>query len=198
MTRSPFSLKSAHLLMWSSPLLLIILVFTLTTGSTPRVPAASSRPPSSTSPVTTQVPNSTTSTIPTTRASVPVIVTAKATAPTQTAPSTTRSTSSVDNSFSSVTTTTAKPVAPTSNANAMSGELSGTLNPGFESVDVPLLGPGNWTLSSSGPTSQSLNCGADTSPVELQVVVGSNQSCQLEITSTSVGPSLSWQLTPNT
>src|SRR5665213_1754458 len=189
MTRSPFSLKSAHLLMWSSPLLLIILVFTLTTGSTPRVPAASSRPPSSTSPVTTQVPNSTTSTIPTTRASAPVIVTAKATAPTQTAPSTTRSTSSVDNSFSSVTTT---------NANAMSGELSGTLNPGFESVDVPLLGPGNWTLSASGPTSQSLNCGADTSPVELQVVVGSNQSCQLEITSTSVGTSLSWQLTPNT
>jgi len=37
MTRSPFSLKSAHLLMWSSPLLLIILVFTLTATSAPRV-----------------------------------------------------------------------------------------------------------------------------------------------------------------
>jgi hypothetical protein len=80
----------------------------------------------------------------------------------------------------------------------MSGELSGALNPGFESVDVPLLGPGNWTLSASGPTNQSLNCGADTSPVEGQVVVGSNQSCQLEITSISVGTSLAWQLTPNT
>jgi hypothetical protein len=80
----------------------------------------------------------------------------------------------------------------------MSGELSGTLNPGFESVDVPLLGPGNWTFSASGSTNQSLNCGADTSPVERQVVVGSNQSCQLEIASTSVGTSLTWQLTPNT
>ncbi|HUY17184.1 MAG TPA: hypothetical protein VMV11_06445 [Acidimicrobiales bacterium] len=80
----------------------------------------------------------------------------------------------------------------------MSGELSGTLNPGIGSVDVPLLGPGDWTLSASAPTSQSLNCGTDTSPVERQVVVGSNQSCQLEITSTTDGTSLAWQLTPNT
>jgi hypothetical protein len=63
---------------------------------------------------------------------------------------------------------------------------------------VPLLGPGDWTLSASGPTDQSLNCGAETSPVVLQVVVGSHQSCQLEITSTSVGTSLTWQLTPST
>jgi hypothetical protein len=79
----------------------------------------------------------------------------------------------------------------------MSGELAGTLGPGFESVDVPLLGPGHWALSASASTDQSLYCGADTSPVVSQVVVGSDQSCQLEITSTSAGTS-TWQLTPIT
>jgi hypothetical protein len=80
---------------------------------------------------------------------------------------------------------------------AMSGALSGTLEPGFESVDVPLLGPGSWTLSASAATNQSLNCGADASPVDTEVVVGSGQSCQLAIASSSVGASLTWQLTPN-
>jgi hypothetical protein len=80
----------------------------------------------------------------------------------------------------------------------MSGELSGTLEPGFESVDVPLLGPGNWDLSASATTTQLLNCGADASPVTSQVVVGANQSCQLEIASTSAGATLTWQLTPVT
>ena len=32
MSKPRFSLKSTHLLMWSSPLLLLVLVFTLTTG----------------------------------------------------------------------------------------------------------------------------------------------------------------------
>jgi hypothetical protein len=99
-------------------------------------------------------------------------------------------------SYSSVTTSSVKPVAPISNANAMSGALSGALGPGFESVDVPLRGPGNWTLAASAPTDQTLNCGAATSPVLAQVVVGADQSCQLEITATSDGTS-SWQLTPN-
>jgi hypothetical protein len=79
----------------------------------------------------------------------------------------------------------------------MSGALSGTLTPGFESVDVPLLGPGNWTLSASAATDQTLYCGADTSPVVDQVVVGSNQGCQLQITAISDGTS-TWQLTPIT
>jgi hypothetical protein len=79
----------------------------------------------------------------------------------------------------------------------MSGELSGTLAPGFDTVDVPLRGPGNWTLSASASTAQSLSCEAATSPVANQVVVGSNQSCQLEITAPA-GTSLTWQLTPNT
>src|ERR1700686_759711 len=140
MPRSPFSLKSAHLLMWSSPLLLLVLVFTLTATSTPRAHVASSPPPSSTSPVTTLLPTKvpvTTTSIATTTRPTPVIVTAN-TPPT---------TWSVAKSYSGVTTTTVKPVAPISNASAMSGELSGTLGPGFETVDLPLQGPGDWTLT---------------------------------------------------
>jgi len=189
--RSPFSLKSAHLLMWSSPLLLLVLVFTLTLGSAPNAPVASSPPPSSTSPVTTVIPSTTTTFA--TRATIPTIVVAKTTETTRT----TLSTTSVEKSYSSATTTTVKPVAPIPNANALSGALSGTLEPGFETVDVPLLGPGDWTLTASAPTTQTLNCGGDTSPVASQVVVGSNQDCQLEIASTSDGTS-TWQLTPNT
>src|SRR5580698_2502979 len=170
MSPTPFSLKSAHLLMWSSPLLLLVLVFTLT-ASTPRGPAASSRPPSSTSPVTTPVSATTTTTPETTTSSSPVIVTAK----------TTRTTSSVANNSSSVTTSSVRPIAPIGNANAMSGALSGTLGPGFESVDVPLQGPGEWTLSANAPTAQTLDCGADTSSVAAQVVVGADQNCQLAI-----------------
>ncbi len=79
----------------------------------------------------------------------------------------------------------------------MSGELSGTLEPGFESVDVP-LGPGTWTLTASGSTVQSLDCGSAASSVAAQVVVGPDQSCQLAIASSSAGASLTWQLTPAT
>ncbi len=57
--------------------------------------------------------------------STPVIVTAKTTKTTQT-------TRSVVRPSSNVTTTTARPVASTLNASAMSGELSGTLGPGFD------------------------------------------------------------------
>jgi hypothetical protein len=186
MPRSPFSLKSAHLLMWSSPLLLLILVFTLTSPPAPRAPEVSSPPPSSTSPVSTQVPNTTTTSLATTTPSAKVKVAAK----------TTVTTWLVVTNFSNVTTTSVKRVAPISNANALSGELSGALGPGFESVDVPLLGPGTWTLAASASTDQSLSCGGDASPVASQIVVGSNQSCQLEIASTSAETSLTWQLTP--
>jgi hypothetical protein len=80
----------------------------------------------------------------------------------------------------------------------MKGGSYGVLGPGFEVVDVPLRGPGNWTLTTSASTSQSLQCGAQTSPVVQQVVVGATQSCQLEISSTSNEASLTWRLIPIT
>jgi hypothetical protein len=109
---------------------------------------------------------------------------------------TTVTTSSLANSYSNVTTTSVARVAPISNANALNGGLSGTLGPGSHVVDVPLRGPGTWTYVASAPTVQSLDCGGDASPVASQVVVGPNQSCQLEISSTSAEASLTWQLTP--
>jgi hypothetical protein len=80
----------------------------------------------------------------------------------------------------------------------MSGASSGVLGHGFEVVDVPLQGPGTWTLSTSAPTLQSLQCGDQTTLVQQLVVVGATQSCQLAISSTSSGASLTWQLTPTT
>lgn len=77
----------------------------------------------------------------------------------------------------------------------MNGGSSGVLGPGAEVVDVPLRGPGRWAFSATGPTSQSLQCGAQMSPIYQQVVVGATQSCQLEISSTSGEASLEWQLT---
>ena len=197
MPRSPFSLKSAHLLMWSSPLLLVILVITLTSTSAPRAPEASSRPPSSTSPVTTLVPTTTTSYA--TKPSTKVIEAAKTNVTTTLvvrilSPVTT---SSVVKNYSNATTSSVARVAPISSANALSGELSGNLEPGFESVDVPLRGPGSWTLSVSASSVQTLTCDGATTSVANQVVVGSSQGCQLEISSTSTQASLTWQLTPN-
>jgi hypothetical protein len=192
MARAHFSLKSTHLLMWSSPILLVVLVFTLTSAAKPNVPAASSRPPSSRSPVTTTLathsPASTTSQHqrrPPVTPATPVTTTTTTTPP-------------VALSYSVETTTTVRRINSAPNASAMTGESSGALGPGFEVVDVPLRGPGDWTLTTSAPTTQSLQCGDQSSPVLQQVVVGATQSCQLEISSTSSEASLTWQLIPIT
>jgi hypothetical protein len=94
-----------------------------------------------------------------------------------------------------VTTTTVRRTSAAPNASAMNAGSSGVLTPGFEVVDVPLRGPGDWTFSASASTSQSLQCGAQSSPVFQLVVVGATQSCQLVISSTSSKASLTWQLT---
>jgi len=61
----------------------------------------------------------------------------------------TKTTSSVARNFLSVTTSSVKPVAPIS-TRTRERRVVRNLGPGFESVDMPLLGPGNWTLSASG------------------------------------------------
>jgi hypothetical protein len=178
------SLKSTHLLMWSSPILLVVLVFTLTSSSGHSTRTAV-RP-------TTSVPASTT-TVRTT--------TAKAT--TTTTPSTPRTTlqpptaiAPVVSNYVSKTSSTVKSVASAPNVRPSSGVLAGTLSPQLGVVDVPLQGPGTWILATSDPTRQSLSCGPQTVPATNRVEVGANQSCQLEITSTAVGTSIEWQLTP--
>ena len=191
MARAHFSLKSTHLIMWSSPILLVVLVFTLTSAAPPNDPAASSHRPSSKSAATT-----TTST-PTTTSTSTTTTTAATKPPSHRSPSTTLVTTTPQVALSSsvVTTTTVRRTNAAPNASAMNAGSSGELAPGFEVVDVPLRGPGSWTFSASASTSQSLQCGAQTSPVFQQVVVGATQSCQLVISSTSSKASLTWQLT---
>ena len=181
MPRTTFSLKSAHLLMWSSPILLLILVFTLTSASGPRRPAASLSPTST---------------------SLPVTVTTHVTRPLHRTPvqhpTAIAATRSAVVSSSNVTDSTARPAKPVATASALNGAQAGTLSPQVAFVDVPLGGPGRWTLTTSAPTSQTLICAGQSSPVNDQVVVGATQNCQLEITSTSAEASLTWQLTPST
>src|ERR1700691_5756756 len=62
MARKLSSLRSAHLLMWSSPLLLVVLVFTLTSSTSPRTTQTLNPPPTTTSTVLIVVPTSPTTT----------------------------------------------------------------------------------------------------------------------------------------
>lgn len=190
--------------MWSSPVLLLVLVFTLTSATTSRTSATTSST-SATSMATTTMPQQATTTTeavkvhparrappvrsrPRSRSAAPILATA--TVPT------TPSTRSIGTNFSSVTRSTVQPVASVPNANAMNGALSGSLKPPFAVADVPLQGPGTWTLTSSASTNQTLSCGSVASPVTSRVVVGDAQICQLEITSTA-GEASTWQLTPD-
>lgn len=172
------SLKSTHLLMWSSPVLLLVLVFTLTSSA--RMPAA---------------PTSTTMT------SAPRTTTTVADARNSSTPPTTSTTTTIalahptETSFDSVTSSTVRSAAPAPSAPAMSGALAGVLESGSR-VDVPLLGPGAWTLLTSVSAAAFLNCGSASEPLSGRVVVGPDQSCQLEITSTAVGTPTAWQLVP--
>ncbi|MGC1418584.1 MAG: hypothetical protein WA786_00505 [Acidimicrobiales bacterium] len=77
-----------------------------------------------------------------------------------------------------------------------SGELSGTLSPGFSVADVPLQGPGLWVLETSAAIGAHLQCASRTASVNSRVVIMTNQGCQLQIASTDRGVSLTWQLTP--
>ena len=173
-----FSFRSAHLLMWSSPLLLLVLVFTLT-GSTPSV--AKQRPDTVSTPVTTIRPTTSTKRAPVTTTS------------TTTPPPANEASGS---HYVSSTSSTVKSTAPEPVANVPSGATGGNLGPALRVVDVPLQGPGSWTLSASAQTSDLLVCATTSQTVDTSITVENNQSCQLEITSTSPGVSLTWQLIP--
>src|ERR1700689_2033868 len=68
MARKLSSLRSAHLLMWSSPLLLVVLVFTLTSNTSPPTAQTLNPPPTTTTttPIVTPTSPTTTTTITTT------------------------------------------------------------------------------------------------------------------------------------
>jgi hypothetical protein len=76
--------------------------------------------------------------------------------------------------------------------------LSGSLTPAFHVADVPLQGPGLWTLTTSTPIDAQLLCASRTVSVYERLVIMTGQRCQLQLTSTNPEVSPTWQLTPVT
>src|SRR5674476_503294 len=165
--RKHFSLRSAHLVMWSSPLLLLVLLFTLTATSKPSTRLVIVHEPStvsSTSPTTTQpeVVNSTT---------------------TSTAPTTTTSMTN-ETHFAVATGSIVRSPARAPSVSVSSGVVTGALSRAFAVAVVPLRGPGMWTLTSSAPITAQLLCPDVSGPVNALIVVNGAQRCQLKLTST--------------
>ncbi len=180
------SLKSTHWVIWSSPLLLLVLVLTLT-ASTPRHDPAS---PTTTSTTTVPLrhvahPHHTTSTTPKKK-------TAEATSPSGRA----RTSAPSDDVSSSSTASSDRPIASASAVTAASGALSGQLGPSFESAEVPFEGPGTWTIAASAPVRATLLCQGTAIDLTSEFTVGARDYCQLSLSPATPGASLTWQVTP--
>ena len=182
--RKHFSLRSAHLVMWSSPLLLLVLLFTLTATSKPSTRLVIVHEPStvsSTSPTTTTVVGSTTSTAPTTTTSVV---------------RSTTTTMTNETHFAVATGSIVRSPARAPSVSVSSGVVTGALSRAFAVAVVPLRGPGTWTLSSSAQIIAQLLCPNVSGPVNALIVINGVQSCQLKLTSANAEVSPTWQLTP--
>lgn len=177
-----FTLRGAHLLMWSSPLLLLVLLFTLTTTSTPTATVTTRHSPST--PSTTRTTVATSTTRPSSTSTTTRVTTSEATTVTTSA-----------GSFATRTGSSATPGAPAPAISVATGVVAGHLDPPFGVVDVPLRGPGTWTLSASAPVTATLRCPSVSGPVVGDVVVAGAQVCQLELT-TRAPTGSTWQLTP--
>jgi hypothetical protein len=201
--RLTHALKSTHWVVWSSPVLLLVLVFTWTasSSSTParHLDTLSVTPPitrstgdSQTPPTTIPIPTTTT---PAAHAKVRPAVhrTVLAKAPIVTVPTTSvvRAKSSSGANDSNV-----KSNVNASAANASSGVVSGRLSPTFNVADVPLQGPGNWAVASSAPASVTLTCAGTTITVNGQFVVAAHTTCQVTITAETPSQFVTWELTP--
>src|ERR1019366_7724550 len=185
MARKLSSLRSAHLVMWSSPLLLVVLVFTLTTTSSPPNRPSLSLHLST----TTSTPTSTTLATPTTTTTAPVTPHHSKVKPVLSASRT---------KYADVTAPNPSPAAAPPSESVSSGVLSGSLSPGFQVADVPVQGPGLWTLTTSTPIDARLLCTSRTVSVHRRLVIMTGQRCQLQLTSTNPEVSPTWQLTPIT
>ena len=185
--RKHFSLRSAHLVMWSSPLLLLVLLFTLTATSKP-----------STRLVIVHEPSTVSSTNPTTTQPAVVSSTTTSTAPTTTTSLVRSTTSTMTNEthFAVATGSIVRSPARAPSVSVSSGVVTGALSRAFAVAVVPLRGPGTWTLSSSAPIIAQLLCPNVSGPVNALIVVNGVQSCQLKLTSANAEVSPTWQLTP--
>ncbi len=204
--RLPHSLTSTHWVMWSSPVLLLVLVFTWTasSSSTPahHLGALSGTPPTtrptgaSLTPSTTIPVTSTTS--PAGRATVraPARATRRRKVPPRHPTPTALSTNAARvKSSSSVTDSNAKSNVSASAANGSSGVV-GQLSATFNVADVPLQGPGTWEVATSAPASVTLTCAGAVITVDEEFVIAAHTTCLVELTAEAPNHFVTWELTP--
>lgn len=178
--------------LWSSPLLLIVLVLTLGSTSRAGTPSAPSlaRAPAVTTSTSVTSPSSPRRVA---RRRVTPRPTSTTTSTTPTAPPAPTGPHPVSSTAASSSSTAASATA-SAGASATSGPVGGQLGGGLSSVVVPLAGPRTWTLTSSAPLGATLACGAQTATVAATFVVGSTP-CQLALVDPT-GQTVTWQLTP--
>lgn len=181
------SIRAAHLVLWSSPILLLILALTVTSPRT-TVPTSS--------PTTTQHPQrETLRSAPRARPTTSVIP-SPTTPPTVAASTVPRSpiTRLASPSATSIDATAQSPVSPLI-VGAASGAIVGTLDSVGSVEDVPLQGPGTWVVQSSAPMSATLTCSGTDRLVALTVNIDSIATCRLRLTNASTGR-VRWQIVP--
>jgi len=183
------SLKSTHWVIWSSPLLLLVLVFTLTASSTPaRHNQALSTATTATISTTTPSRHAARH-----RASTTTTTTSRdPTTPSERAKTNARN----DDVSSSSTTSSDAPIASASAETAANGALSGQLEPTFDDAEVPFEGPGTWALAASKPLRATLLCQGTAIAVTSEFAVGAHETCQLSLSPATPGTTLTWQVTP--
>ena len=166
-----FTLRSSHLLMWSSPLLLLVLVFTI--SSRPLRPVTTS----------TTLPTATTTTRPT-----------ASTTTTDPATTTTGADRSATTSTLATTTTHASSGDSTTTSVVASERVDGgELSLSQPNAVVPLRGPGEWTLASSQAVASTLICAGRVHGVAATFRLAVGQSCQLNIV-VNTGAPTTWTL----
>ncbi len=180
--------RGAHLLMYSSPILLLVMVITLPSATTTRV----AQPPENVAHVvttTTAGPTTTTVQVHSATTNQPT-TTSNPTAPVHAvAPAPKRS--------SAITTDlTAKTNDETSSVGVANSDVEGLVSPASPVAVIPLQGPGLWTMTTSSPSLDELICARTTRRVGDFLSLLTDQACQLQITSVSTGASLTWLLTP--
>lgn len=167
-------------MMWSSPLLLLVLLFGLTTSATPTISPATTTPPSI--PATTHTSATTIPAVPTTSSATST-------------PTSTTSPSPPSTQFVAATATSAKSPGRTTNASVSNVELAGSLAATLAVTDVPLSGPGAWVLTTTAPVTARLRCPLANVSFGDRIVIERSQTCQLELAANSQGASPSWRLT---
>ncbi len=186
------SLRAAHLVLWSSPILLLVLVFTV--SSPPKVVARDARiAPRVAARIIRLKPTTASSQL--TTPSVPVPSAALAPTTTILSPSTATATVRLDSPSAPTTVAIAPSPASSLIGAAASGALVGDLPSAGATDEVPMQGPGTWLVQSSAPMLEQLNCSGSTTVVGGSISIDTLMTCRLLLTSQSTSP-VHWQVVP--